>query len=227
MSAVSIPTPTTCASRRTIAFGPLAPACSSRSPRAASICWICSVTTCRRPCRGATQPGCSAAGPCPPACAGRPNAPGPSQGRLEAPHSQARQGRFDPVHDPGALSHQAFALAGGAPGILFLQGRNGSHVTMLRLAPQPAQEHALEQGGVEPVGLGAPMLARDGDAGRGNDMRFNAVRSKPARQAEAVAAGLEGDGNARDRAAGLAGLLTPAVEELEGVLVGSELLERM
>src|SRR3954452_20832468 len=48
MSAVSIPTPTTCASRRTIAFGPFAPACSSRSLRAASICWICSVTMCRR-----------------------------------------------------------------------------------------------------------------------------------------------------------------------------------
>src|SRR3954454_5375487 len=103
-----------------------------------------------------------------------------------------------------------------------------SHVTMVRLAPQPAEKHALEQGGVEPVGLGPPMLAGDGHAGRVNDMSLNAVSSEPARQPEAIAASLEGDGNARDRAAGLAGLLTPAVEEVEeGILVGSEFLERM
>src|SRR3954462_10864812 len=138
------------------------------------------------------------------------------------------QGRFDPVHDPGALAHQAFALAGGAPGIFFRKGRNGSHVTMLRLAPQPAEKHALEQGRGEPVGLGAPMLAGDGDARRVNDMSFNAVSPEPARQPEAVAAGFEGDGNACDLPAGLTRLCAPAVEELEkGVLVGSEFLERM
>src|SRR4051794_16699218 len=99
---------------------------------------------------------------------------------------------------------------------------------MLRLAPQPAEEHALEQGGVEPVSLGAPMLAGDGHAGWVNDMSVNAVSPEPARQPEAIAAGFEGDGNARDRAAGLAGLLPPAVEELEkGVLVRRELFERL
>jgi hypothetical protein len=72
------------------------------------------------------------------------------------------------------------------------------------------------------------MLARDGDAGRVNDMRFNAVRSKPAHQPEAVAAGLKGDGNAADLSAGLTRLCAPAVEELEkGVLVRSKLFERM
>src|SRR4051812_31784098 len=153
---------------------------------------------------------------------------GIAHGRLEAPHTQANQGRFDPVHDPGALAHQAFALAGGAPGILVRKGWDGGHVTMLRLAPQPAQEHALEQGGVEPVGLGAPMLARDRDAGRVNDMGLDAVSPEPARQPEAIAASLEGDSDACDLSAGLAGLLTPAVEELEeGVLVRRELLERM
>jgi hypothetical protein len=59
-------------------------------------------------------------------------------------------------------------------------------------------------------------------------MSFDAVSPEPARQPEAVAAGFEGDGDACDRAAGLARLCAPAVEELEeGVLVGSELLERM
>src|SRR4051794_41763400 len=153
---------------------------------------------------------------------------GLAQGRLEAPHTQARQGGFDPVHDPGALAHQALALAGGAPGILFLQGRNGSHVTMLRLAPQPAEEHALEQGGVEPVGLGAPMLAGDGHAGRVNDMSFDAVSPEPARQPEAIAASLEGNGDAADLPASLTRLCAPAVEELEkSVLVRREFLEWM
>jgi hypothetical protein len=72
------------------------------------------------------------------------------------------------------------------------------------------------------------MLAGDGHAGRVNDMGLDAVRSKPTPQPEPIAASLEGDSDARDRAAGLAGLLTPAVEELEeGVLVRSEFLERM
>jgi hypothetical protein len=44
------------------------------------------------------------------------------------------------------------------------------------------------------------MLARDGDARRVNDMSFDAVSPEPARQPEAIAAGFEGDGNARDRA---------------------------
>src|SRR3954464_5014961 len=99
---------------------------------------------------------------------------------------------------------------------------------MLRLAPQPAEEHALEQGGVEPVSLGAPMLARDGDAGRVNDMSFDAVSPEPARQPEAIAAGLKGHGGGAGLPAGLAGLLPPAVEELEkGVLVRRELFERL
>jgi hypothetical protein len=61
-----------------------------------------------------------------------------------------------------------------------------------------------------------------------NDISFNAVSPQPACQPEAVSASLEGDGNAADLSAGLAGLLAPAVEELEeGVLVRSEFLERM
>src|SRR3954453_23565801 len=144
MSAVSRPTPTTCASRRTIAFGPFAPACSSRTLRAASICWICSVTKRRRSmsrCNSARVFGGRAV-PSGVRKASRCSRALP-QGRLEAPHTQTRQGRFDPVHDPGALAHQAFALAGGAPGILLVQGRDGGHVTMLRLAPPPAEEHTL------------------------------------------------------------------------------------
>src|SRR4051812_27160232 len=162
MSAVSIPTPTTWASKRTMAFGPFAPDYSSRSLRAASICWICSVTTCRRAmsrCNSARVFGGRAV---------------PSGVRKASRCSRAlrtvglkprtprpRQGGFDPVHNPGALAHQAFALAGGALGILVRKGRNGGHVTMLRLAPQPAEEHALEQGGVEPRSVLARRCSRE------------------------------------------------------------------
>src|SRR5215204_2706333 len=63
---------------------------------------------------------------------------------------------------------------------------------------------------------------------RVNDMSLDAVRSEPARQPEAIAAGLKGDGNACDLPAGLARLCAPTVEELEeSVLVRSELFERM
>ena len=51
------------------------------------------------------------------------------------------------------------------------------------------------------------MLARDGDARRVNDMSFDAVSPEPAPQPEAIAAGFEGDGNARDLPAGLTRLL--------------------
>ena len=55
-----------------------------------------------------------------------------------------------------------------------------------------------------------------------------AVSPEPARQPEAIATGLKGDSDAADLAASLTRLRAPAVEELEeGVLVGSEFLERM
>jgi hypothetical protein len=59
-------------------------------------------------------------------------------------------------------------------------------------------------------------------------MSFDAVSPEPARQPEAVAAGLEGDGDACDLSAGLTRLCAPAVEELEkSVLVRREFLEWM
>src|SRR3954453_5763080 len=59
-------------------------------------------------------------------------------------------------------------------------------------------------------------------------MSLDAVSPEPARQPEAVAAGLEGDGDAADLPASLTRLCAPAVEELEEVvLVRNNLLERM
>ena len=59
-----------------------------------------------------------------------------------------------------------------------------------------------------------------------NDIRFDPTGAQPARQPEAVAAGLEGNDNARDGAAGLDGFVTPAMQQLEqGFLVRCELLQ--
>jgi hypothetical protein len=96
------------------------------------------------------------------------------------------------------------------------------------LAAEPAEEGALEQLGVEAVGLGPAVLAGDGDAGGVDHVRLDAARPQPAGQPEAVAAGLEGHGHSRDRAPGLGGLAAPALEKAEQrLLVGFELLERL
>ena len=120
-----------------------------------------------------------------------------AQRRLEAADAEARQGALHPVHDAGALADQALALAVRPLGILLLEGRDRGHAAVVRFATQPAEEGALEQLGVEPVGLRPPMLARDGDARRVDDVGLDAVRPQPAGQPEAVAPGLEGDGDAR------------------------------
>jgi hypothetical protein len=97
-----------------------------------------------------------------------------------------------------------------------------------RLAPQPAEEGALEQLGVEPVGLGPAVLAGDGDARGVDHVGLDASGPQPARQPEAVAAGLVGDRDARDRLARLGRLVPPASEQpQQSLLVRLELLQRL
>ena len=124
-----------------------------------------------------------------------------AEARLEAPDAETDQRAFDPVHEPGALADQGLPLAARALGILLVQGRDGRHAAVVRLAAQPTQKGTLEQLGVEPVRLGPPVFARDGDAGWMNDIGLNATRPQPARQPEAVATGLISDGDARDACA--------------------------
>ncbi len=73
-------------------------------------------------------------------------------------NAQARQGGLHPVNDARALADQGLALAARAPVVLLGQRRDRRHGAMLRLAAQPAKEGALEQLGVESVGLGAPVI---------------------------------------------------------------------
>src|SRR6201988_4094942 len=84
---------------------------------------------------------------------------------------------------------------------------------MAPFPPQPSQEPALQQFGVQPVGLGSTMLPRYRDTRGMDHMRLDATRRKPARQPEAVAAGFEGQRNPRDRAAGPDRLIAPAMQQ--------------
>src|SRR4051794_13899383 len=72
------------------------------------------------------------------------------------------------------------------------------------------------------------MLARDSHAGRMDDVGFDIAGPEPARQPEPVAARLEGNGDARNRAAILGCLGTPAHQQPEQFpLAWFELLQRM
>src|SRR3712207_2096777 len=69
------------------------------------------------------------------------------------------------------------------------------------------------------------MLPRHGNARWMDDIRFNAARPQPARQPEAVAAGLEGDADTRDPTANPGRLVPPTPEQPEQRgLVGLDLL---
>src|SRR5215210_3125036 len=133
-----------------------------------------------------------------------------AQRGLEGPNPEADQTALHPVDQARALTNERLALTVGALGILLRQRRNGRHVAVIGFAAQPADEDALEQSRVKAICLGPAMLARDSDAGRVDDVGFDAAGPEPARQPEAVAARLEGDRDAGDRAAFLGGLYTPA-----------------
>src|SRR2546430_5296988 len=124
----------------------------------------------------------------------------PAQGWFEVANAHPGQGGLYPVHNARAFPHQAFALPVRPLGV----GNrwHARHAAMAPFSTQPPQEPALQQLGVEPVGFRSAMLPRYRDT-RGMDyVSLDATRLKPARQPEAVAAGLEGQRNPRDRAPG-------------------------
>jgi hypothetical protein len=84
------------------------------------------------------------------------------------------------------------------------------------MAPFPApppQEPALEQLGVEPVGLGPAMLPRYRDTRGMDHVRFDPARIQPTRQPEAIAAGFEGQCNPRDLFTGPDRFIAPAMPQ--------------
>ena len=210
-------------------FGPALGACSRCSRRAFSICRICSATNRLR--SMSRRNSASVLGGI-----GSPSGVRSVlqalrrllELRIEVADAEPRQGRLDAVDDSGLLANEGLALAVGALGIFLCEGRDRSHLAVLPLAAQPAEKGAFELLGVEPVGLGAPVLPRYRHACGMNDVGLDTARSQPARQPEAVPASLEGDGNAVDLVACLLRLLSPSLEKLQQfVLIGLELLQRL
>src|SRR6202166_3518568 len=95
--------------------------------------------------------------------------------------------------------------------ILVFHCGDRAHLAVITLAAQPAKKGASEQLGVEPISLGAPMLARNRYTRCVNDVGLDATRLEPARQPEAVTASLEGDCNALDPASCFLRFLSPSM----------------
>ncbi len=83
---------------------------------------------------------------------------------------------------------------------------------MITLTAQPADKGTFEQLSVQPISLGAPMFARYGYAGCVNNMDLDVASPKPARQLEAVPAGLESDSDPFDHVSYLLRFLSPKRE---------------
>src|SRR6476660_6543503 len=151
-----------------------------------------------------------------------------AQGWFEVADAQPGQGGLYPVHNPRAFPYQAVALAVRPLGVLFGNRWHARHAAMAPFSPQPPQEPALQQLGVEPVGFRSAMLPRYRDTRGMDHVRLDSARRKPARQPEAVAAGFEGNRNPRDRAAGPDRLILPAMQQAkEPFWARLELLARL
>ena len=86
---------------------------------------------------------------------------------------------------------------------------------MTRFTPQPAKERALQQLGVEAVGLGPPMLPRHGNAHRVDEMSLDLAVAEPAGQPEAIPPSLEGDDDPPDRPSRPDRLVSPTMQDTE------------
>src|SRR4029077_9461309 len=120
-----------------------------------------------------------------------------------------------PKFDPTSLSDEAVTLAVGPLGILVLHCRDIDHLAVIALTAQPAEKGALEQLGVETIGLGAPVFARYRYARCVDDVGLDAARLEPTCQPEAVAAGLEGHRNALDPASCFLRFLPPSMQQFQ------------
>src|SRR3954453_17034179 len=118
-----------------------------------------------------------------------------------------------------SVAHKDLALAVRTLGVLLLERGHRSHAAVVGLTAQPAQESALEQLGVEPIRLGAPVLPRNRNAGRMDHVRLDPTGPQPAGQPEAVATGLECDSNPADGSSCSGRFVLPASEQVQKVLL--------
>src|SRR6476659_436326 len=138
-----------------------------------------------------------------------------AQGWFAVANAQPGQGGLYPVHNARAFPDQALALAVRPLGVLFGNRWDARHGAMAPFPAQPPQEPALQQLGVEPVGLGPAMLPRHGDTRGMDHVRFDPARIQPTRQPEAIAAGFEGQCNPRDLFTGPDRFIAPAMQQAE------------
>src|ERR1700746_3235452 len=153
---------------------------------------------------------------------------GPFRFSMEPADAEPNQRCLHSVDDATSLSDEAVMLAVGPLGILVLHCRDLDHLAVITLATQPAKKGAFEQLGVEPVSLGASMLAGPRYTRCVNDIGLDTARLEPARQPEAVPAGLERDRDALDPASCLLRFLSPSMQQLQQcALVDHELFQRL
>src|ERR1700758_1939802 len=84
-----------------------------------------------------------------------------AQGWSEVTNAEPGQGALHAVHKPGAFLDQALALPLRPLGVLFGKRRYAHHAAMAPFPTQPPQEPALEQFGVQPIGLCPAMFPRN------------------------------------------------------------------
>ena len=96
---------------------------------------------------------------------------------------------------PTGSFRDALTLAAWPFRIFILYRGDRSHAAMLWLAAQPTEKGALEKFSVKPICLCPPVLTRDRYIGRVDDIGVDLTSAQPARQPEAVAPSLIGDGD--------------------------------
>jgi hypothetical protein len=96
------------------------------------------------------------------------------------------------------------------------------------LATQPAEKRSHQQFRVDPIGLGAPVLAGHRNTRSMDDVGLDGARLQPARQPESVPSGLIGADDPPDRPPGLACFIAPALQLLQqSARIGIKLLQRL
>src|SRR5260370_23137311 len=112
-----------------------------------------------------------------------------AQGGFEIAHAEPGQRGLHSVDDARTFPDQALALPVRPLGVLFGNRRDARHAAMAPFPAQPSQEPALQQLGVEPVGLAPAMLSRYSDTRGMDHVRFDPACIQPMRQPAAIAAG--------------------------------------
>ena len=106
--------------------------------------------------------------------------------RVVAPHPLAHEQTLETVGVLDPLPQQPLPLTLDAPPILFLDSRWADHRADPRLATRESHQRSQQRLAVDPVTLGSPHAAGDGDRGRIDYPALDALALEQAVQREAV-----------------------------------------